>query len=258
MDKIYEQHKRAFDKHYAKTGTESWEQINRDYIFVPWLRSGIFKFITSNVRPFSNMKILDIGCGFGELLEFLSRKYAKFSPELYGCDISEIMLQAAQRRLGGVELALCPAENLPYGGNKFDYVICSEVLEHVLDPAKAIAEMIRVLKPQSLLIITTPHSKWEDAWHTRLLTKLAKHLLHRSPRVKDKPLSFRQLNRLVSDNQIQILFHQYINLLHPYARVLPKFTHRLQVKFYTVFEGKIADKKHCTQALVGIKKPQDV
>jgi SAM-dependent methyltransferase len=47
------------------------------------------------------------------------------------------------------------AHSLPFPENKFDAILCTEVLEHLHTPEKAIAEMKRVLKPGGQLVLTT-------------------------------------------------------------------------------------------------------
>jgi 2-polyprenyl-3-methyl-5-hydroxy-6-metoxy-1,4-benzoquinol methylase len=62
---------------------------------------------------------------------------------------------------------------MPFKKNTFDVVTCSEVIEHVTDPQKAIAEMYRVLKPGGILFLTTPNAFWHfslriaEAFHVR-------------------------------------------------------------------------------------------
>jgi SAM-dependent methyltransferase len=47
------------------------------------------------------------------------------------------------------------AHNLPMGNNSFDVVVCSEVLEHIINPTQAVFEMHRVLKSGGILLLTT-------------------------------------------------------------------------------------------------------
>lgn len=51
----------------------------------------------------------------------------------------------------------------------FDFVVCTEVLEHVLEPFRAVAEMLRLLKPSGLAFVSTPfnfriHGPLPDCW----------------------------------------------------------------------------------------------
>jgi SAM-dependent methyltransferase len=51
---------------------------------------------------------------------------------------------------------IAPAESLPFDDASFDAIICTEVLEHCRDPAGALAEVRRVLRPGGRAFITTP------------------------------------------------------------------------------------------------------
>jgi len=55
-------------------------------------------------------------------------------------------------------------EFLPFKDNIFDLVTCSEVLEHIAEPKKALKEMYRVLKPGGRLLISTPNRFAAEFW----------------------------------------------------------------------------------------------
>jgi len=56
---------------------------------------------------------------------------------------------------------ICPAENLPFQNQSYDYVLCTQVLEHVRRPEVVIQEISRILKNDGLLFLTVPQS-WEE------------------------------------------------------------------------------------------------
>ena len=75
---------------------------------------------------------------------------------------------------------ICSVNCFPFKDNKFGCVICEHVLEHVEEPAKAIDEIKRVLKPKGLLILIVPfswpiHEKPYDLW--RFSEEGLRHLL---------------------------------------------------------------------------------
>lgn len=263
MKKTYKNHKLSFDEYYSKTGTDSWEEMNRDTILIPIIRKKIVDFIKSNIDPFDGMRILDVGCGFGEILIQIQDMFKEFNPILTGCDISDVMIKSAKNKTTGISFNVSPAEQLPYNDKSFDYVLCTEVLEHVISPSQAITGIVRVLKPDGTMIITTPHSKWLDAWGwykvpINQIRWLRNNLLgtqeYMSP-VKDEPLSAPQLKSIVIQNNVQILSHGFISLHSPYYGFIPKFTRKAQVKLYNLLEGKVKGRLHCTQTLVGkVKK----
>ena len=102
----------------------------------------------------SSPDVLDIGCGPGNLLERLE------GGRLVGVDLSETMLAQARRRLSGkpsVELLKADAEFLPFADGSFGRIICSEMLEHVLNPERVILEIHRVSRPGARVVFTVPN-----------------------------------------------------------------------------------------------------
>lgn len=102
------------------------------------------------IRRYGNagMRVLDVGVGLARLLREVPEMHR------YGVDISLDYLSEA--RTAGVEVALARAEALPYHDGVFDLVVCTDVLEHVLDLNAAVAEVLRVLKPEGHLIARVP------------------------------------------------------------------------------------------------------
>ncbi|MFD2572375.1 class I SAM-dependent methyltransferase [Spirosoma soli] len=56
---------------------------------------------------------------------------------------------------------ICPADNLPFENQSFDFALCTQVLEHVRKPEAVINEISRILKPGGMLFLTVPQS-WEE------------------------------------------------------------------------------------------------
>jgi ubiquinone/menaquinone biosynthesis C-methylase UbiE len=96
-------------------------------------------------------KILDIGCGTGRMTKLLDGK-------LYGVDISSTNVDVAVKH-GYTDAKVCDvsSEEIPFADSFFDAAICLDILEHLVDPVHALAEINRVLKPEGLLGITTPN-----------------------------------------------------------------------------------------------------
>lgn len=97
-------------------------------------------------------KILEVGCGAGHILEKVKKG------KLYGIDISEIQIERTRKRMGDkVELKKAPGENIPYEDKFFDKVLCSEVIEHVIDPREVLIEISRVMKDDGILSLSIPN-----------------------------------------------------------------------------------------------------
>jgi glycosyltransferase involved in cell wall biosynthesis/ubiquinone/menaquinone biosynthesis C-methylase UbiE len=93
-------------------------------------------------------RTLDAGCGLG----FLVSELKKFNVESCGVDISDFAVKSSE----DPDVVLGDVENLPFKNEVFDLVVSSEVLEHLNNPKKAVAEFKRVLKDGGYIIITTP------------------------------------------------------------------------------------------------------
>jgi 2-polyprenyl-6-hydroxyphenyl methylase/3-demethylubiquinone-9 3-methyltransferase len=110
-------------------------------------------------------KALDVGSGGG----YLSEEIARLGFDVTGVDPSAESVKAATEHAGASGLAirydLGAGESLPYGGDSFDVVLCCDVLEHVRDVPKVIAEIARVLKPGGVFCY--------DTFNRTILTKLA-------------------------------------------------------------------------------------
>ena len=115
-------------------------------------------------------RVLEIGVGTG-------LSFAHYPPEveLVGVDPSAPMLRRARARaaqLGrGVTLIEAPAEELPFEESSFDTAVSLAVLCSVRDPAHALRELRRVLRPDGRFIFLE-HARSEDAklarWQDRL------------------------------------------------------------------------------------------
>jgi SAM-dependent methyltransferase len=99
-------------------------------------------------------RILEIGCGLGSVLRHLERDH-----RTHGIDLSSFALACARRDLASPRLAIAEATGLPFADGAFEVVLAKHVLEHVAEPAAAIADIARVLaSPGGLLVFGTPNA----------------------------------------------------------------------------------------------------
>jgi ubiquinone/menaquinone biosynthesis C-methylase UbiE len=100
-------------------------------------------------------RILDLGCGTGEMLFKLVQEYSCIK-ELAGIDLSEDMLKLARAKLDSFEavsLSKGTIEKLEYPDNHFDLVISSGVLHYVKNVKGMASEVFRILKPDGLFLL---------------------------------------------------------------------------------------------------------
>ncbi|MFH1539096.1 MAG: methyltransferase domain-containing protein [bacterium] len=95
--------------------------------------------------------LIDIGCGSGKLLYAVSPFVKTLA---VGLDISEKGFSSC---CGDIVAVCGDAERLPIGDNRFECVVCSDVLEHLPNPETALSEIGRILLPEGHLIATVPN-----------------------------------------------------------------------------------------------------
>lgn len=122
-----------------------------DYGPLSWWLRGMQNVVLSQIRFKPKAKILDIGCGTGRGLFFLFKKGFK---SLAGIDLSPLMAQKAKNLLGkNAVIKIASVDNIPFENNEFDVVTNTEAFHHFPNPAKAVKEMYRVLKPNGMLYL---------------------------------------------------------------------------------------------------------
>jgi len=106
--------------------------------------------------PLADRDVLDVGCGGGILAEAMARRGARVT----GIDLAEKPLRVAELHLleshAEVRYARASAEDYAAShAGAFDVLTCMEMLEHVPDPASAVAACARLLKPGGRAFFST-------------------------------------------------------------------------------------------------------
>jgi 2-polyprenyl-3-methyl-5-hydroxy-6-metoxy-1,4-benzoquinol methylase len=115
-----------------------------------------FRAVLAALDPQPGDEILDVGCGSGLYTRVLAERGAR----VVATEFAPTPLALAKRNVGelgrDVEFRLEDAQALSLPAGRFDKVLLTEVIEHVPDPARAVAEAARVLRPGGVLAISTP------------------------------------------------------------------------------------------------------
>jgi len=117
--------------------------------FMAWLdgkKTAAFRWVPEHVR------VLDIGCGFGESLGY----YKSRGCDAWGVEADENISRVAKEYGYKVHVGLFDPSI--YDAGFFDYVTMNQVIEHVADPVATLQGVARVLKPGGVAILSTPNA----------------------------------------------------------------------------------------------------
>jgi 2-polyprenyl-6-hydroxyphenyl methylase/3-demethylubiquinone-9 3-methyltransferase len=124
---------------------EDWWEPDGPFAALHWLARARAQLVPP--APGTRAQLLDIGCGGGLLAPHVA------GYRHVGVDLSERALEVAARH--GVEPVLADAAALPFPDAAFDVVVAGEVLEHVEDLDRVVAEALRVLRPGGTVVCDT-------------------------------------------------------------------------------------------------------
>jgi 2-polyprenyl-3-methyl-5-hydroxy-6-metoxy-1,4-benzoquinol methylase len=134
---------------------ESWSAPAFARGIAAWWRGDManaFRWVPPNVR------VLDIGCGFGESLGYHRARGC----DAHGVEADENILRVAKRHGLQVRHGLFDATH--YEPASFDVVTLDQVIEHTVEPITVLCGIHHVLKPGGLLVLSTPNADGWGAW----------------------------------------------------------------------------------------------
>lgn len=141
-------------------------------------------------------RLLDVGCGTGVLLDALARSAP--GALLAGIDVSREMLAVAQTSRASVSrLVNGDVASLPFAAASFDVVVSSNAFHFWVDPAAALREIRRVLKPAGRLVVT-------DWCHDYLACRVCDAALRLIGRIKHRSYKARECGALIRDAGFRI------------------------------------------------------
>lgn len=135
------------------------------------------EFVLEAVAAAKPRRVLEVGGGEGELAD----RIQELGVELVGIDQSDGMV--AEQRARGIDARVGDVQDLPFEDGEFDVAVAAWMLYHVPDLDRGLAELVRVLKPDGVLVAVT-----NSVEHLRELWELA----HRATRISQ--FSFRSEN----------------------------------------------------------------
>lgn len=163
------EHHRAAREGAALGAADADSQIDVDRsIGLPrgrwWRRPGdrpiVFATALRKLGDHAGGALLDVGCGQGQFMARAARRF-----ETHGVDISPERVQRAREVTGSDSVHVGSATALPFEDARFDVVCALDVVEHLDDPGRFLAEARRVLRSGGVLLFSTPNT--ESLGHRR-------------------------------------------------------------------------------------------
>lgn len=166
-----------YSNYYPRTSfnIDSWAPHTEKANFSLWFngnRANAFRWVPRNV------KVLDIGCGFGETLGYHKARGCN----VYGVEADNNIQRVADKFGFNVKVGLF--DGADFEKESFDYITLDQVIEHVSDPVKVMNDVYTLLKPGGIVVVSTPNSKgwgvkffgrkwvhWHTPYHLNIFSK---------------------------------------------------------------------------------------
>lgn len=150
---------RFYDRYHLKN--ERYSKIIARNNFTYWyILKTLHQPLLKKLKSFS---VLDVGCGVGTLAIYL----AQICKSVVGIDVSARAIKIANhaKLVTGSKNVEFSQKKLKQFARHFDFILCTEVVEHVPNPTQLIKLIFTNLRPKGWLLLTTPN---RDNWLTRL------------------------------------------------------------------------------------------
>jgi len=139
-----------FDETYFHT--EAYAQVSFARFSQYWWSNRFYALLARRYGP-QRGRVLEIGCGLGHFLGWLEDSYT-----VVGTDINAWALSQAQKNVPQGSFLQLSAEDLgAFSDQSFHIVVAKHVMEHLVQPERALAEASRVLAPGGLFLMATPN-----------------------------------------------------------------------------------------------------
>ena len=126
---------------------QEYEKLYRETPYVHATTDNSAACLEEIARNVVGASICDIGCGSGYLIEHLAERVPA-ETRLVGSDF--IVPEAKSDRIAFIRSKI---ETLPFDDGEFDTVVCTHVVEHILDYRKAIAELRRIAARRLIIVV---------------------------------------------------------------------------------------------------------
>lgn len=141
-------YKDYYKNHYKSSFTEADISEWLKWFYTQW------RFINKKIKLKKNMRILEIGPGFGGFYKVLQEQLGE--PDYLGLDLDPDIVKFTNDYFNTKSFRYQSVEDLK-DKERFDMVVAFEVLEHVDNPGEVVNKVFALLKPKGVFCATTPY-----------------------------------------------------------------------------------------------------
>ncbi len=139
-----------YDQDYFRSGP--YAQVSFARFSQYWWSNRYYAKLARRHGP-SKGRVLEVGCGLGHLLTWLTDRY-----QVVGTDVNSWALEEARRNVPQGQFFQLSAQDMhPLEDASFQIVVAKHVVEHLPEPDRALEEFSRLLSPGGLLLLATPN-----------------------------------------------------------------------------------------------------
>jgi ubiquinone/menaquinone biosynthesis C-methylase UbiE len=147
---------------------------------------------TRKHHPLNIKAILDVGTADGLMLSRIKKEFP--SAECVGLEYNEELIKTCEDK--SIKIIQGDAQKIPFEDNFFDVVYATALIEHLDQPMKMLKETYRVLKPNGILIVTTPNPFFD---------KIAELIGHIEKEIHQETFNIKKLKKYFRNAGFEIL-----------------------------------------------------
>ncbi len=197
---------------------EHFDQIATDYDYYKkkniFYYSNLKKLLTTLIPK--NKKVLEIGCGTGDLLFKLKPKFG------YGMDLSAEMIKIASMKYK-------KEKNIKFSTNwpeeRFDYIFMSDVIEHLENPSEVFKKISLLMGKDTIFINTMANPVWEP------VLMIGEKIGFKMPEGKHIRISFKKIEKIMGKFKLKIVSHDYKLLIPVNIPIITSFANKYIERF---------------------------
>ncbi len=144
-------HQRSAKNTTRKNTRRAYERLyDSDSLLAEYLgsqRLAFYEEVAARCSPLAPRRVIDVGCGTGHLLRILVDRMPSYPELIVGVDHSSAGIRRARSILPAARWIVADLYRLSPEEGPFDLVLCTEVLEHVREPTRAVAVLRELCAP---------------------------------------------------------------------------------------------------------------